>query len=212
MAETVTKLPKQPNKVEIIFPIGDTIIDGAVIRPLTFQGFAEAVTAAQAMSQPKTFEARIKRVRMLRQIQYFVGTAQRTVSAEELMRMPIPAARTLSRLMESADEGKPGKIIRPGDGVDQAVTYELGTPIPVGQGKQPITELEFIAKTYGDVEDILAAPDTIQQTILLLQTIAKPLPSTLSALPSWASSIITMADGITISREILPLFTGSLAE
>ena len=101
-----------------------------------------------------------------------------------------------------------GKIIRDGDGVDKAIIYELGTPIKV-QGKDPITELEFCASTYGDVEDVLTADLAVQQTALLLSTVAKPLGTSLSRLPSWAIDNITVADGVSISRDVLPRFLGS---
>jgi hypothetical protein len=62
-----------------------------------------------------------------------------------VLRLPLP------------DEGKAGKIVRDGNRINKAITYELGTPIPQGKDKGPIAELEFLAPTYGDIEDILAA-------------------------------------------------------
>ena len=90
-----------------------------------------------------------------------------------------------------------------------AIVKVLGTPISTGQGKDPISELEFHAQTYGDIEDVMAAPDGIQQTVKLIALVAKPLGSSLTALPSWAINLITVTDGITIQREILPRFLGS---
>jgi hypothetical protein len=103
----------------------------------------------------------------------------------------------------------PGKIVRDGDGIDKAIVYELGTPISVGQGKPPIKELEFQASTYGDVEDVLAVDAPIQQAAVLISTVAKPLGTSLSLLPSWAVNLVTVADGVTISNHVLPRFLGS---
>jgi len=133
------------------------------------------------------------------------------VTLNDILNLPIAAAHTIIGKLDS-DEGKAGKIIRDGDGIDKAIVFELGTPIPTGAGKDPIRELEFHAKTYGDIEDILAADNAIQQTAKMIETIATPLGSTLSRLPSWALTQITVADGVTISREILPRFLESPPE
>jgi hypothetical protein len=58
----------------------------------------------------------------------------------------------------------------------------------------------------------MTANDSFAQTAVLLSTIAKPLGTTLTALPSWAVAQITVADGVAISRTILPRFLGSPVE
>jgi len=211
VSENVTKLPASPEKIQIQFPLGDTIIDGAVVRPLTFAGFVECVTAAQAMTQPKIFEARLRRLRMLRQVTYYTGNAVVQMSSENVLKLPIPAARAIASHLDD-DEGVAGKIVRDGDGIDKAVVYELGTPIPLGQGKGAIKELEFQASTYGDIEDVMAVDLSILQTKMLIETIAKPLGTSLSLLPSWAINLITIADGVMISQNVLPRFLGSPGE
>ena len=119
--------------------------------------------------------------------------------------MPIPNAQLLTKHLD-ADEGEVGKIIKEGDGVSSSIVYQLGTPIPV-TGKDPITELEFLASTYGEIEDVMSANDSIAQTALLIAAIAKP-PGMLQ-LPSWAVNAITVADGVTIAKLVTPLFLGS---
>jgi hypothetical protein len=69
--------------------------------------------------------------------------------------------------------------------------------------------LEFLAKTYGDIEDVLSAGDGINQAAVLLATVAKPLGTSLTVLPSWALAQISIADGFAIMREVLPRFLGS---
>jgi hypothetical protein len=195
------------SKLPISFQLGDKLIDGAVVKPLMFVALADCVTTAQTMTQPLSFEARLKRLRMIRQVTYYSGASPIVVSSEDILKLPIPAARVIVARLDD-QTGIAGKVIRDGNGIDQAIVYELGTPIPV-QGKEPIRELEFQASTYGDIEDVMAADISLQQTSLLISTIAKPLGFNLSRLPTWALSQITVADGVTISRDVLPRFLES---
>src|SRR5262245_1781721 len=89
--------------------------------------------------------------------------------------------------------------------VVKSIVFELGTAIQV-QGKSPIKEVEFVANTYGDVEDVMAAANRIHQALMMLSTLAKPLGSSLSTLPSWAVGQITTSDGFAIANEVVPLF------
>ena len=187
------------------------MIDGAVVKPVTFAAYMDFIAEAQNLTSPKTWEGKVRRVRMTKQVIYYMATAPVQISMTEVLRMPIQAARDISAKLDE-NEGKPGKIARPGDGIDKAIIYELGTPIPTGQGKPPISELEFLAKTYGDVEDVLAAATTFHQGLQLITSVAKPLGSSLSALPSWAVNQIMFADGFGIVREVLPHFLGSPPE
>jgi hypothetical protein len=212
-AAQVTKLepPKQPDKIPISFSLGDRMIDGAVIKPVTFAAYMGFIAEAQNLTSPKTWEGRIRRVRMTKQVTYYMATAPVQISMTDVLRMPIQAARDISAKLDD-NEGKAGKISRAGDGIDKAIIYELGTPISTGQGKPPIAELEFLAKTYGDVEDVLAAATTFQQGLQLIESVAKPLGTSLSALPSWAVNQIMFADGFGIVRDVLPHFLGSPPE
>lgn len=205
---TVTKLPSQPIKYPITFQLGDTLIDGVIIKPLSFAGFVECITAAQMMAEPKIFEARLRRLRMMKQVNYYSGNNVVAVTQDQMLSMPIPAVRKITSHLDD-EEGLPGKIVRDGDGIDKAIVFELGTPLPMGQGKPPIKELEFHASTYGDIEDVISVDTAIQQTLIMITTIAKPLGTSLSLLPSWAINQISIADGVVISRDILPRFLGS---
>ena len=187
------------------------MIDGAVVKPVTFAAYMDYIAEAQNLTSPKTWEGKVRRVRMTKQVIYYMATAPVQISMTEVLRMPIPAARDIAAKLDE-NEGKAGKIARAGDGVDKAIIWELGTPIPTGQGKPPISELEFLAKTYGDVEDVLAASTTFHQGLQLITSVAKPLGSSLSALPSWAVNQIMFADGFGIVREVLPHFLGSPPE
>jgi hypothetical protein len=202
--------PLRAEKIPILFPLGDILIDGAVIRPMSFQNFADYIGEAQSMREGKSFEARLRRVRLTKQVSYYVNGSVAPVSILDILKLPIAEARKLLDRIDD-NEGKAGKIIREGDGIEKAIVYELGTPIPTAAGKPPISELEFHASTYGDVEDVMAA-DGVQQTMQLITTIAKPLGSSLMQLPSWAIGQITVTDGIMIGQKVLPRFLGSPVE
>jgi hypothetical protein len=184
--------------------LNNIIIDGAVINKLSYQAFSEYVTEAQLMTRPKTLEGRLRRIRLAKQVTYYVNGSTTQVGVDDVAKMPIHDAQLLSIRLD-VDEGKAGKIIRDGDGIDKSILYELGTPIPVS-GKDPITELEFHASTYGDIEDVMSATDTIAQTALLIAAIGRP-PGMLQ-LPSWALQHITVADGVTIAKLVTPRFLG----
>jgi hypothetical protein len=183
----------------------DMIIDGAIVNTLSFQAFSDYVTEAQSMKKPKTFEGRLRRLRLAKQVVYYINGSTTPVLTDDIVEMPIPNARMLTEHLDE-DEGKAGKIIKEGDGIEKSIIYEFGTPIPVGEGKEPIRELEFIAKTYGDIEDVMSAPDSVQQTAMLIATVGKP-PGMLQ-LPSWALTRITVADGVTIAKLVTPIFLG----
>ncbi|MCA1530537.1 hypothetical protein [Bradyrhizobium yuanmingense] len=207
MAELVHNGAKL-EKIPIRFQLGENLIDGAIVRPLTFQAFVDCISEAQAMKTPTSLDARVRRVRMVRQVSYHINGTVIPMSMEEVLKLPIPDAHKISARLDE-NEGIAGKIVRDGDGIDQAITYELGTPIPIGQGKDPIRELEFHASTYGDIEDVLAADNPMNQTAKLIETVARPLGTSLMQLPSWAINLISVADGVTISKEILPRFLAS---
>ena len=106
---------------------------------------------------------------MVKQVQYSINGMAFPVSTEDVLRLPVRDAHKILAKLDD-DEGQAGKIIRDGDGINQALTYELGTPISTGKDKEPIRELEFHAATYGDIEDVLAADSAVQQTALLIRT------------------------------------------
>jgi hypothetical protein len=211
VSENVTKLPAQPERLQIAFDVNGTVVDGAVVRPLSFLAFNECITAAQAMTEPKLFDARLRRIRMTRQVTYYNGSTVVPMSTIDILKLPIPAARLIVSHLDDG-EGTGGKVVRDGDGISVAIVFELAAPIALGAGKNAIKELEFQAATYGDIEDVLAVDGAIQQTLALISTVAKPLGTSLSLLPSWAVGAITIADGVMISREVLPRFLGSPEE
>ena len=98
-------------KIPIHFQLGETLIDGAVIRPLMFKSFADFIAEAQAMEVPKTFDGRLRRVRMAKQISYYVNGTVIPVGMEDVLKMSIPDVCKLSNRLDSTG-GKVGKIVR----------------------------------------------------------------------------------------------------
>jgi len=99
-------------------------------------------------------------------------------------------------------------IISDGDGLTSPILVKLGTPIAAGgaAGDKSISELEFIAKTYGDIEHVLAGSNDMEKTVALIKHVAKPVSMGLQALPSWGVDGIDIRDGFFIQNEILPRF------
>lgn len=194
------------DKIELSFSVGEKIVTHVTVEAINFNTLCAFFTLANAMAKPESFEARMKRVRFMRQVKYFSGDTALEFGVEEIMKFPIAPARKIVTMFDNVDEGKAGKVIRDGDGVSTPILYELGTPIQVAQGKPPITEIEFLASTYGELEDVLAAGDTVHQTAMLIKTVAKPVHGTLQALPTWASDRITVADGVILANHVLPRF------
>ena len=96
------------------------------------------------------------------------------------------------------------KMIHKGDGVAESVHIQLANPLKSGNGHE-IKELEFQAKSFGDMEDVIVADDRVAQMTALL-AVARPVDGNLIALPSWAVSQITLIDGLFIMNEVLPCF------
>jgi hypothetical protein len=170
-------------------------------------GFAKfSALGMEALSRQvkgQKFETTFRNIRIIEQVTlYGDDNTSARLTPETLHKLPRPVAMQIIESL-GADDGKAGKIISQGDGINTPILYELGTPVIGADGKE-ITELEFIAKTYGDIENVLSETQPLDQALALVTWNAKP-PEMLQ-LPSWAVDQITLADGITIATEILPAF------
>ena len=213
-AETKTLAVETPAKLTLHFQLGDKLIDSATINPMTFQAYSTYVAEAFSMTEPDDVDTRLRRIRMARQVSYHAGGVTVPVTLLDVLELPIADARKIIAALNMSFlvGSPPGKIIRDGDGIDKAITFELGTPLQLGLGKEPIQELEFYVRKYGDVEDVMAEFVPAIQTMRLIKAVAKPMPGSLQRLSDGMLSQITLADGLTIMREILPSFLGSPAE
>lgn len=187
---------------------GDKVIDAIEVKPLSFLEMANLWTKASGRNNKR--EASFQRDRITFQAHFMSSGKRVTPEAEHITSLPINVAKQILAAVD-LDQGLPGTIIQEGDGSIKPVLYKLGTPLKAKTGKGEdveISEIEFQAKTYGEIEDVLAAENEIMQAVALLRTVAKPVMSTgsLMALPGWALDRITPADGVTIMKKVLPSF------
>lgn len=191
--------------IPVSFTVGEKSVDSVVIKSITFVQFCTIAHSAQAMLQPATIEGRLLRARMSQQVEYLKDGQPVILTIDEILKMPFPVAREIQAKFGDSTM-KRGKVIGEGDGVTTAVRFELGTPIELAEGKGSIRELEFLATTYGELEDVVAGVDPLEQALSLIKSIAKPVHETLQTLPSWGVEKISVADGLTIAEVILPRF------
>lgn len=185
---------------------GDTQITKIDVAPLTFIDFAKLWKKVSVSSKP---EAALQRARIEHQVHFSDGKKRIAPNQENIGSLHLSVVR---QILDSLDEGQGemGKVIsNAGDGVTTPILYQLGTPIKLKSGKdnRAITELEFQATTYSEVEDVLAATSDVEKTETLLRTVATPVGvEGLLRLPEWAMEQITMADGVGVMQGVSPAF------
>lgn len=188
----------------ISYTVGDKIITAIHVEKQHFKHLVNMiVTAAKSDAEDVT-----KAVEMARLkngiVKYYAGDDLVEVTDIALREMPIPLVRKIRAAFNF--ETKPGEISVKGDGITSPVIYKLGEPIKTDKGE--ITELEFLASTLGDIEDVIFRTNSNEQALALLESVATPLGSDISlqALPAWAVEKISIIDGAQIAQEIVPLF------
>lgn len=179
------------------------------VAQLPFVKLAEVATRAGALSNAEyPFLAALRTLRMIEQCTVTLadGTTGKldTITVRQL---PIPVAMLIHKNLESRDIPT-GKLVGDGDGISTPITYELGTPIVTGSGEDKnITELEFLAKTYGDLEIVMGETNDLERTTSLIKYVSKPIG--MVTLPSWAIDQITIPDGMFVMNEIVKRFLPS---
>lgn len=212
--------------LDIASPPFVTTAGGHVARltmaPLTYAEYCDmflsAGTAAQAGAKAGDNEAArlrryakmMSRERVKRRLKAWDASGNPVPLSEgDILRMPRVYAAKVIAASDAAMDSEPGEVLSQGDGISAPILYRLGTPLRTGgQDPFPIEELEFSARTYGDIEEVLAGESPMAQALLLIQTCAKPVggPVQLQALPSWAVTQIAIADGLKIATDVLPSF------
>lgn len=187
------------------YRIGAELVVSANLKPLMFKGFTEIVSEAQARAKDiKSLRKNINTIQMLKTVTLVTDKKQEIPMSDEiLLTLPLRVGKLIYDALSNSDSAQ-GEILKQGDGIDSSIIYKLGTPI--NSSGDSITELEFHAKLYSDIEDVLAEDMPQEQTIALINKVAKPIGTKLQALPSWAIEQITIADGMFISTKILPGF------
>jgi hypothetical protein len=191
---------------------GETNITSIRVLPINFASFAkvwsDVVDEARGDRSTST-TALMQRARIRLQAQFMAGDKRVAPETAHILQLPLRVAK---QIVDSLDigEGPAGELLNDADGISAPVHYKLGTPLSMKiNGKSTeISELEFQAKVYGDIEDVLATDGDIPRTMALIKKTATPVGAdlTLTSLPSWALDRITVADGITIMRNVVPRF------
>lgn len=192
---------------------GDTVITSIKVAPLTYADFVAIwlSTVADNRSRKGSATALLQRKRLVHQVHFLAAEGRRvTPSDTDITQLPLGLAKQLVASLEIG-EGSEGAIIVDGDGISSPILYKLGNPISAKMnGKDvSITELEFSASVYGDIEDVLATDGDIPQTLELIRKVGKPIGlGSITSLPAWAIDRLSVADGVTIMRQVLPRFLG----
>ena len=177
------------------------------VNGITFMQFYDVWSKSIAAIGVKQ-EVALQRGRIKKQTVFKAGADVLELSDTDLMQLPFQLTKDIIAALDDG-EGVAGKIIVKGDIATSPVIYKLGTPFAMKNGDTEISvsELEFSAKTYADVEDVLVADSSLSKTVMLVTKLAKPIevPS-LMQLPGWMVDRLTIADGFTIMKEVLPLF------
>lgn len=205
------------------FKVGQVQIAKISISAINFVGYAECFRERlRASAQGKddvTAEKEFRRARRVKQVVGYDTKNNRVeIDAASFGFMPRKLFVKVNNALDDFGDAKGEVITKDGDGIQTPIVYKLGTPFaftdtkantkPIGT-EQKIIELEFVAKTGGDIEEVLCHSNAIDQTVALLKTCATPLggETGLMRLPSWMLDAVTVADGFAIMSFVLPVFT-----
>lgn len=191
---------------------GDETITAIQVQPLSFPAFVGIwkATSDDVRGRNVSSNAVMQRKRIVHQVHFMVGDKRVLPDAANITQLPLALAKKLVDALDIG-EGSAGKIISPeaADGISAPILYQLGNPIEmtVNGKKVQLTELEFQAQVYGDIEDVLATDGDIPQAFELIRKTAVPVGvASITSLPAWALDRITVGDGVTIMRTVLPRF------
>lgn len=185
--------------------VGDADITALSVAPLSFVAFARIWKHASYDPKP---QVAMQRARFIHQAHFMAGDKRMHPTNAELAMMPRTILAEVRDLLD-AGQGIMGEKVGEGNGVTSPVVYKLGQPIKTKNSSGEvvdITELEFLAATYAEVEDVWAEENDLAQALLLTQTVAKPLGSPLLRLTGAMVDEMTTADGVGIQRLVLPSF------
>lgn len=203
-------------KIQIEVPVDFTETDGdktsqinitaITVEPITFMEFVQLweMTPLDA----KKPELSLQKRRILHQAHFMAGKERYKPTLDQLGTIHSHIARAIINALDHGT-GAMGELLGDGDGLSKPVHYKLATPIGMGSAKSgdsSIRELEFIGKTYAEMEDVLAADNEMAQTVALIRTVAKPVGSALTIMPESVVERLTLGDGIGIMRLVLPRF------
>lgn len=194
------------------FLVGEKRVHKIVVDAISFEAYAACAAPANRNSvTQEQYRKLLTRARIMAQAKVFDAKGHPMKPSEgEWLMLPRVYVPMITAALQY-EPGTAGKIVVKGDGVAQPTVYKLGTPLSLGGSGsgEAITELEFMSRTLGDIEDVLAEETTLSQAMALIRHCAKPLGMgevSMSALPAWASAQITLLDGVVIMQGVLPSF------
>lgn len=192
------------------FFVGDEAISGAEIANIGFGRFVAIARQVLPTVKPgQKFNVLMQRHRLMEQVTLVTAGGKRMkLTEDQVLALPPMVGRDLVEDLFFIDDGV-GELLSgsSADGVSVPFHYKLGTPIK-GQGGKDITEIEFIAKSFGDLEELTAETFELGQAYDLITKMGKPLGEgvTLLAMPSWAVDQVSLMDGLFIMNQVLPRF------
>lgn len=187
--------------------IGEKPVTGITVEPLTFKQLESAWLAASAL--PGNADVNLQRQRIQAQTSFMTAEGRVTPDLAQLGQLPVGIMTQVVGALD-AGQGPAGEVMKDsGNAVTAPLMYKLGTPLRMRKGDEEIeiVELEFHAKTFSDVEVVLATVNQMTATVALIETLANPVtvPS-LTRLPGMLVDKVSVPDGLTIMRQVLPNF------
>lgn len=177
------------------------------VRPINFITMMRLSTEVVVKDEKETSRV-VQRMRTLKQVKSFDESGkERPFTAVEYAAMPPKIGKAIIKASsEVLDTEGEAEILLDGDGITAPVLVKLSSPLTLGD--QSISELEFHAKTFGDIEGILAESNGGKQAIIFIEELAHPVVSNLKLqrLPQWAVDQLSVIDGMFIARKVLPRF------
>lgn len=209
----MTKIIEIPT-TKFPFMIGETRVAKLVVSGLGFAKYAKVHVAAGKADDPTKalFRERIKA-----QVSAFDGAGKQLALTDiAVMMMPAPYAVQMKAALDAAlwSQGEKAgefKVLSAGDGVLTPIHVQLGKPITgdnvtTGMGTA-ISEIEFIARTLSDLEDVLVADGNLDAAMAAF-AMGKPVGAdvNLLAMPSWAVDQLSISDGVGIIDHVVKVF------
>lgn len=129
----------------------------------------------------------------------------------DMLGMPLVYAKAVQDVLLDLPEPA-GELIQEGDTLGTPALYKLGTPLVMKDGSGAeikIDEIEFSARTLGDIEDCLAELNETLQAVVFMTRCGRPILSdggSMSSMPDMLVEQITALDGFQIMDKVVSRF------
>lgn len=193
------------------FQLNGTDIVKAVVSPISFSKYADLANGI-AFTNETEYNKTMMRLRISSQVVFYgAGLEAFSVTDQEIIRMPRKLGVEISKAVGAIPAGADiPEVLNDGDGIERPILFKLSSPIKwkTQDDSGEFSELEFHAKTFGDIESVVAAPSSIMQALELIKTCAIPVSDgiKLMALSSDLVDQVSYIDGAFITNIILPNF------